>query len=617
MLLSPKNQSNLLQHDFSLNLIDVFLRQTQEQPDQPAYTFLKDGEVETAQLTYGQLGTRVQAIATHLQSTLSSGERVLLLIPPGLEFVTAFWGCLCAKVIAVPAYPPRRNQHLDRILAIVQDAQPSLVLTVSDLLESLRSKFPDSPLSQLRFLTIDTLPDHLASDWQPVAVSPDTLALLQYTSGSTGSPKGAMVSHGNLMHNCQLIQIAVEGSAESQAVSWLPPYHDMGLINGLIQPLYAGCSSILMSPTAFLQKPIRWLQAISKFRATHSGAPNFAYELCVKRLRPEQKETLDLSTWKVAFNGAEPIQAHVMETFADVFGECGFQKQAFMPCYGLAESTLMVSFQPVHQAPKVVTVSTSNLADGHIELVSNPSTDSTQSLVSCGAPATDLTVRIVNPQTGQRCAAGTIGEIWVAGASVTQGYWQQPELTQKTFQAHLNDIQEGPFLRTGDLGCLLANELFITGRLKELIIIRGRNYYPHDIERVAENSHPALQPHSGAAFSIEVDGQVQLVVTYEVNRNHLRKLNVAEIAKAVRQAVSIQFELAVHTVVLLRPNSLLKTSSGKVKRLECRQAFLHGTLNIVGQDQGESQQQSPEVKNTASGAKPEVHLTESHPSDAT
>ena len=319
MLLSHTNQRNLLQDGLSLSLIDVFLRQIQEQPDQLAYTFLKDGEVETAQLTYGQLGIRVQAIATHLQSTLSSGERALLLIPPSLEFMTAFWACLGAEVVAVPAYPPRRNQHLERILAIVQDSQPSLILTVSDLLESLRSKFPDSPLSQLRFLTIDTLPDHLASDWQPVAVSPDTLALLQYTSGSTGLPKGAMVAHDNLMHNCQLIQTAVELSAENRSVSWLPPYHDMGLINGLIQPLYTGCSSILMSPTAFLQKPIRWLQAISTFRSTHSGAPNFAYELCVQRIRPEQKETLDLTSWKVAFNGAEPIQAHVMERFADLW----------------------------------------------------------------------------------------------------------------------------------------------------------------------------------------------------------------------------------------------------------------------------------------------------------
>ena len=617
MLLPHTNQSSLLQPDLCPTLVDILLRRIQEHSDLPAYTFLKDGEVETARLTYGQLGTRVQAIAAHLQSTLSPGERALLLIPPGLEFITAFWGCLCAEVIAVPAYPPRRNQHLDRILAIVQDSQPSLILTVSDLLESLRSKFQESNLGQLGFLTIDTLPGHLASDWQPVAVSPDTLALLQYTSGSTGSPKGAMVSHGNLMHNCQLIQTAVEVSTESRSVSWLPPYHDMGLINGIIQPLYAGCWSILMSPTAFLQKPIRWLQAISTFRATHSGAPNFAYELCVQRLRPEQKETLDLSTWNVAFNGAEPIQAQVMETFADVFGDCGFQKQAFMPCYGLAEATLMVSWQPIHQDPNVVMVNASSLADGQIEPVSTSSTGSTQSLVSCGVPAADLTVRIVNPQTGQRCAAGAIGEIWIAGASVTQGYWQQPELTQTTFQAYLSDVQEGPFLRTGDLGSLLADELFITGRLKDLIIIRGRNYYPHDIEQVVENSHPALQAHSGAAFSVAMDGQEQLIVIYEVERSYLRKLNVPEIAKAVRQAVSVQFELAVHSVVLLRPNSLLKTSSGKVKRLACRQAFLNKTLNIVGQDQWESHQQQPEpeVRKTTSCGEPEAHLAESNSLD--
>ena len=623
MLLSHTNQNSLLRNDSSANLIDVLLRQVQDQPGQSAYTFLKDGEVETAQLSYGQLGTRVQAIAAHLQSTLLPGERALLLVPPGLEFITAFWGCLCAEVIAVPAYPPRRNQHLERILAIVQDAQPSLILTVSDLLENLHSKFQDSTLRPLRFLTIDTLPDYLASDWQPVTVGPETLALLQYTSGSTGSPKGVMVTHGNLMHNCQLIQTAVEVSAESRSVSWLPPYHDMGLINGIIQPLYAGCWSILMSPTAFLQKPMRWLQAISKFHATHSGAPNFAYELCVQRLRPEQKETLDLSTWNVAFNGAEPIQSQVIETFAEVFGDCGFPKQAFMPCYGLAESTLMVSWQPIRQAPKAITVSTSSLADGYIELESNPSAGSTQLLVSCGSPAKDLTVRIVNPQTGQRCAAGTIGEIWIAGDSVTPGYWQQPELTQKTFQAHLSDVKEGPFLRTGDLGCLLANELFITGRLKELIIIRGRNYYPHDIERVVENSHPALQSHSGAVFSVAMAGQEQLIVIYEVGRSYLRKLNVPEIAMAVRQAISIQFELAVQTVALLRPNSLLKTSSGKVKRLECRQAFLRGELNIVGQEQWEPYQQQSEAlqpklesKNTTFCGESKATLTELHPSNS-
>ncbi|MEM9219591.1 MAG: AMP-binding protein [Cyanobacteria bacterium P01_F01_bin.150] len=602
MLLSHLNQSSSPQTDVSPTLVDILLRRVREHPDQPAYTFLKDGEAKTAQLThsqlthaqltYGQLGTRVQAIAAHLQSTLSPGERALLLMPPGLEFITAFWGCLCAEVIAVPAYPPRRNQRLDRILGIVKDAQPSLILTVSDLLDSLRSKFQDSSLGQLDFLAIDTLPEHFASDWHPVAISPNALALLQYTSGSTGSPKGAMVSHGNLMHNCQLIQTAVKVSTKSRSVSWLPPYHDMGLINGIIQPIHAGCWSILMPPTAFLQKPIRWLKAISTFRATHSGAPNFAYELCVQRLRPEQKETLDLSPWNVAFNGAEPIQAQVMETFAAVFGDCGFQKQAFMPCYGLAESTLMVSWQPIHQAPNVVTVNSSRLTEGQIEPVSHLSTGSTQPLVSCGVPATDLTVRIVNPQTGQQCAAGTIGEIWIAGASVTQGYWQQPELTQTTFQAYLNNDQDGPFLRTGDLGGLLDDELFITGRLKDLIIIRGRNYYPHDIERVVETSHPALQAHSGAAFSVAIDGQEQLVVIYEVDRSYLRQLNVPEIAKAIRQAVSMQFELAVHSVVLLRPNSLLKTSSGKVKRLACRQAFLQGTLNIVGQDQPETLKQN-------------------------
>ncbi|MEM9485737.1 MAG: beta-ketoacyl synthase N-terminal-like domain-containing protein [Cyanobacteria bacterium P01_F01_bin.116] len=569
------------------NLIELLNYRAASQPEQTAYTFLQNGEVESNQFSYQALEQQAQAIAGRLLQIAKPGERALLLYPPGLEFIAAFFGCLSAGVVAVPANPPRRKQRRSRLNAISNDAQPIVVLTTTTIWQQLQTQSSDYPqitcLSVL--ITDDVSPSQALGFLAAPPATADTLAFLQYTSGSTGQPKGVMVSHGNVLQNCKMIQAVANSSAASQLVSWLPLYHDMGLINGIFQPLYVGCQSTLMSPTDFLQKPIRWLQAISKFQATHSGAPDFAYQLCIQKVRPEQKAELDLSGWTVAYNGAEPIRAQIMVEFAAAFKDCGFQKRAFMPCYGLAEATLGVSWVPIDQAPKAFTVNTASLTAGQIELVNDPASTQpqtqTQLLVSCGLPSRDLNVRIVDPKTGQCCAEGEIGEIWLAGASIAQGYWQPPESTQLMFQAYLEESQEGPFLRTGDLGCLLAGELIITGRLKDLIIIRGNNYYPQDIEQVVEESHPALQHRGGAAFTVELGDQTQLVIVHEVSRSYLRQLNSTEVISAVRQAISETFDLQVQRIVLLKPNHILKTSSGKIQRRACRSAFLNRTLDVV------------------------------------
>jgi acyl transferase domain-containing protein/acyl-CoA synthetase (AMP-forming)/AMP-acid ligase II/NAD(P)-dependent dehydrogenase (short-subunit alcohol dehydrogenase family)/SAM-dependent methyltransferase/aryl carrier-like protein len=564
------------------NIVALLHQWSKHQPEQLAYTFLGDGETESLSLTYRQLETEARIIAATLRSLASPGDRILLLLPPGLEFITTFLGCLLAKMVAVPAYPPRLNQHLNRILAIIHDAQPSLVLTAPQHLDQLQAQVRDLGLSQLRCVAIDPSQETGVNNWQPEEVDPKTLAFLQYTSGSTGNPKGVMISHGNLIYNLTQIQVGFGHDSESRGVIWLPPYHDMGLIGGILQALFIGCPVVLMPPAAFLQKPIRWLHAISTYQATTSGGPNFAYDLCVQKVKPEQLQELDLSSWKVAFSGAEPVRAETIRQFTAKFTACGFRAEAFYPCYGMAETTLVVSGGIPQHPPRFKAVQAAALEHNRVV----ESTDNEQNhrlLVGCGQPLLQQEVLIVDPHSRVKCAAGQIGEIWVAGAHVAQGYWQRETETTDTFAAYLSDTQAGPYLRTGDLGFIdETGELFVTGRLKEVIIIRGRNFYPQDIEKIAQQSHPALRPNHGAAFSLEIEGEERLVLVQEVERTSLRHLNVAEISAAVRQAVSLEFDLQVHSIVLIKTNSLLKTSSGKIQRRGCRSAFLEGTLTVVG-----------------------------------
>ncbi len=553
------------------------------QPDKIAYIFLQEGEKEILRLSYQQLDTLSRAIASQLQSLAVTGERALLLYPPGLEFIAAFFGCLYAGVIAVPAYPPRPNQKMTRLSAIVSDASAKVALTTNSLLKDITSSFAqDSELSRLDILATDNIDSNQAPNWQKPEVNNDTLAFLQYTSGSTGKPKGVMVSHNNLLHNCEYMRQAFAFTPESVSVSWLPSFHDMGLILGILEPLYTDFPVILMPPTTFVQQPIRWLQAISRYRATHSGGPNFAYELCINKITQEQLEILDLSTWRFAYNGAEPVRRHTLERFAEKFQPCGFRSNFLYPCYGMAEATLMISGGLGDAEPVYCTVKADELEQNQIVEASS-NTQNVRQLVGCGRKWLDTKIVIADPESLTQCLPNQVGEIWISGNSVTQGYWQRPEQTEQTFKAQLRDTKEEPFLRTGDLGFLKDGELFITGRLKDVIIIRGRNHYPQDIELTMQQSHPALRTDSGAAFAVEIDGEERLVVVQEVHRNYLRELNVDQVAGAIYEAISEQHELQVYAVLLLKTASIFKTSSGKIQRQACKNGFLTGNLNIVGE----------------------------------
>ncbi|MDZ8087066.1 MAG: amino acid adenylation domain-containing protein [Nostoc sp. DedQUE12b] len=598
-------------------------------PEQKAYSFLLDGEVEASNLTYGELDRQAQTIAARLQSCgVKIGERGLLLYPPGLEFIAAFFGCLYAGVIAVPAYPPRPNQSLSRLQTVVADAQATIALTTTTVFANIERQFAQDPnLQALRLLTTDNITTDLAHSWQQPSINSNNLAFLQYTSGSTGTPKGVMVSHGNLLHNELVIKQAMQHTENTLFVGWLPLFHDMGLVGNLLQPLYLGIPCILMAPVAFLQKPLRWLQAISRYQATTSGGPNFAYDLCVRKITPEQRATLDLSSWEIAFNGAEPIRKETLEQFSATFAECGFRRETFYPCYGMAETTLMVTGGSKLLPPVLLPVQSAALLQNQIVPASGKALEQgskgageaegqrkqgsrgaegqgnkgaithkergfepypfrqneagIQTIVGCGHALQDLKIAIVNPETLTRCQPSEVGEIWIAGPSVTQGYWNQPEQTDYTFRAYLKDTQDGPFLRTGDLGFLQEGELFVTGRLKDLIIIRGRNHYPQDIEWSVEQSHPSLQPSGGAAFTIDVAGEERLVIAQEVNRSFLRNLATEEVIRAIRQAVVEEHELQVYAVLLLKPGSIPKTSSGKVQRHACRTIFLAGSWENI------------------------------------
>ncbi len=565
-----------------ITLIDQIQEQAEVQPHKVAFTFLADGETELDRLTYQQLDRQARAIAHTLQTHQARGKRALLLYQPGLEFIKAFLGCLYGGVVAVPIYPPRANRSLSRLLAIVNDAEADFALTTKSLQEQIETKLKaEYPAAKIQFIATDALEVSLAQSWQKPLLTSENLAFLQYTSGSTGKPKGVMVSHGNLLANSVSINRCFRNTPEQTAVSWLPPYHDMGLIGCIIQPMYVGLSMYLMAPVTFLQRPYRWLEAISRYRANTNGGPNFAYDLCVDRITPEQRDQLDLSCWELAFSGAEPVRAATIERFSEYFHSCGFNKSAFYPCYGMAESTLIIT-----GGDKYTPIISRNFDSNKLaanQAVETTDDDNSTTLIGCGQNIAGQTLAIANIDTLTHCGDGEIGEIWVKSDSVARGYWNRPQLSAATFQAKFQDTGEGGFLRTGDLGFIQNGELFVTGRLKDLIVIRGRNYYPQDIELTVDNAHEAVRIGNGAAFAVEIDGTEKLVIVQEIERTHLRKLNPEAVTKAIRQAVSQQHELQPHAVVLLKTGSIPKTSSGKIQRHACKAGYLAGSLNTVGE----------------------------------
>ncbi len=570
------------------HLVDVLRHRARHQADVRAYTFLADGETRELVATYADLDRSARAIAATLQAQVEPGDRVLLMYPPGLAFVSAFLGCLYAGVVAVPLNPPRSNRHVGRVHAVVADAGAALALTDAasraKIEQALTGDLSSTAFPACRVIASDAIDLAMADAWTEVEIAPDAPAFLQYTSGSTGTPKGVRVTHANLMANEAAITAAVEVRPGDVNVMWLPMYHDMGLIGGVLNPLHAGYPCVMMAPTQFLQDPMRWLRAISRYRGSISAAPNFAYELCLKAVKADDVATLDLSSWRLGLNGAEPVRADTLERFTETFAPAGFRAATHYPSYGLAEATLFVTGGRVDAAPVVLDADIDALGEGRVAPAQG---DRVRRLVGCGRPV-GAEVVIANPATGARCAAGEVGEIWISGPSVAAGYWRRPEETERTFGARLAGTGEGPFLRTGDLGVLTADgELFVTGRCKDLVVIRGRNIYPQDVERAIERLASFVRPNTCAVFGVEVDGEEALGAVIEADRALAHQLEaeqqagVEDLITRIRQAVAEEFDVTLHAIGFVKPGTFPRTSSGKVQRSACKRELEEGRENTL------------------------------------
>lgn len=556
------------------NIVDVLRWRAEHQGTETAFHFLHNGDRETVAMNYQALDTEVRRLAGRLQAIGLENERVLLLLPTGPDYVIAILACLYAGAIAVPLDPPRPNRSWRRLETVSGNARPQSVITTAKLRDSLGTQLEEliQPFGG-RVITINESDDASPNDWQPRSPDAEAVAYLQYTSGSTLDPKGVMITHANLLHNCRAIATVAGEHQRHLVVSWLPFFHDMGLVGTLFFPITLGCPLVFMSPEAFVMRPIRWLRAISQYRATLSPAPNFAYDLCVERTNRDQRAELDLSSWRVAFNGSERIDAMSLHRFTEAFAPCGFSPETFMPCYGLAEATLMVTRVNADEPPNIHHLERSALDAGE----ARPDEDGV-AIVSGGHPIENMDVAIVDAETQEYCRPGQIGEIWLSGESVALGYWNDPELTAKTFQAHVAGESSRPFFRTGDLGFEHDGEVFVTGRLKDLIIIEGRNIYPDDVEATVENAHPAISPHSSIAFSAGDGPRERLVVVAAVNRSQKAQLDADELERTVREAVARQNDVALSELVLVNRRELPKTANGKKQRSACRTAYVDGSL---------------------------------------
>ena len=570
------------------SLAHILHRRAGRHPERRALTFLVRGTEQHKAYSYAALDQRARTIAALLKAHGMEGERALLLYPQGTEYVESFLGCLYAGTVAVPAYPPdptRLERTLGRLLGIITDCRPKVVLAtkgIRDMAAAFAEQVPG--LGELTWLATDDEDLGVVPLASPADSRTEQLAFLQYTSGSTSSPKGVMVSHGNLLANLAHIRGSVELGEDSCSVTWLPSFHDMGLVDGLLEGFYSGYPVYLMSPADFLKHPLRWLQAVTAFRVTHSGGPNFGYELCVRKATPEALAALDLSSWRSAYCGAEPVRAGTMRRFIETFSPRGFSASALFPVFGLAEATLKA---PGRQGRGVVTLSVDKKALEADQVVPLPTGDAQATeLVSCGESEEGYGLAIVEPESRERLPDGRVGEIWVYGPSVARGYWRKPELSEETFRARIRGEDSREWLRTGDLGFLRDGLLYITGRRKDLIIIGGRNHYPQDIEWTVEAALPEVRPGCGAAFSVDVDGEERLVVVAEVDtrRQGEEPLDLQAAADTVRRAINEACQLRVYEVVFLKPGSVPKTSSGKIQRQAARRAYLERGLQRVTEE---------------------------------
>lgn len=558
------------------NFVDLLTEQAARHGDKIAFTSLEDGETIGETLSYAALAQRARATAAMLSRQYPVGSRVLLLYPSCVDYMVAFFGCLCAGMIAVPAFPPRGSKHNARLEGILRDSNAQVALTTRCQLLQMQSALHASvTLSQLEIFCTDLISAGEARDWLRPDVNASTLAFLQYTSGSTGQPKGVMVSHGNLLHNERMIQASFHSEGDAVYVTWLPIYHDMGLVGNMLHAFWLGATCYFMAPVSFLQRPVRWLQAISRFHATISGGPNFAYQLCADKIGEDARHALDLSSWQVAFNGSEPVRHTTMQRFSELFANSGFHQRAWLPCYGMAESTLIATGGNPQNNPISLYVDKRQLSQ-HCVVSVEPILG--VPLVGCGSNLPGQSIRIIEPSTGELCAPDRVGEIWLSGPHIGGGYWQRPDASRETFQAHLASNGEGPFLRTGDLGFLHDSELYVTGRVKDVMIVRGVNYYPQDIEATVEAADEACCQTGSAAFGIDDSLGERVVVVVELNRSYVRKIDPHLLTANIRQQVLEQHELVLGDIVLIRPGTLPKTSSGKVQRSQARQLYLSGEL---------------------------------------
>ncbi|MGW4820645.1 SDR family NAD(P)-dependent oxidoreductase [Streptomyces sp. NPDC004227] len=561
------------------SLVDHFRTVFGEHSQEQVFRYLVDGEGEPQAITNAEFDLRARTIAAALQERFPAGERALIMCPAGLDYVASFFACLYAGITAVPVYPPDPAflmRTLPRLTGIIEDAEPAVLLAPASTV-ALADRFAEHApaLRDITWLAVDDLDTAAAGDWRDPGMSRDDLAFLQYTSGSTSRPKGVMVSHGNLMHNIEAIcrQLFVDDASGQHMVSWLPPFHDMGLIYGLLTPAYAGFPVTFMSPFSFLKRPLRWLRAISDAGGTASAAPNFAYDLAVAKVTEKDRQTLDLSSWRIAVNGAEPVRMQTLERFSRTFVECGFRPGAHVPSYGLAEGTLLVSTGhasgPVHRDLRPEGLLAGVAEDAGPD-------EAVRTLLGCGMSPHDQRVVAVDTQTRAALPDGRVGELWVAGPSIAHGYWRRPEVSEETFRAHL-DTGEGPFLRTGDLGFTDGDQVYVTGRIKDVIIVAGRNHYPHDIERTVEGVDPGLRQGCGVAGAREIDGEERLVVVQEYRGSRSAE-DRARVVAAIRAEIAREHGLQAYVVALARAGTVPKTSSGKLQRAACLDALLAGTL---------------------------------------
>jgi len=564
-----------------MNMVRCLRDHAAERPGDTAFVHLIDGDTPQASMSYAQLDRRARAIAAYLQDMRSAGQNVVLAYPPGIEFIAAFFGALYAGCVAVPAYPPR-TRTLDRFHALISDSGARVVLGTAATGTHVKM---NGRSATVRWIATDEITDTHADRWTEHEPDPDSLAMIQYTSGSTSRPKGVMLSHANLLANTLAIGNAFEVGRGTKAVFWLPACHDMGLIGGVLAPAYYGIPNIVIAPAMFARDPFFWLDTISRFRATVSGGPNFAYDLCVRKITAEQRAALDLSSWSVAFIGAETVDPDTLTRFAEAFAPCGFRPTSFYPCYGLAEATLMVTGPKSGSGATVRAFRDDALAHNIVVPLPDDAAGA-RHLVGCGAPVGSLRMAIVEPETGERVASNRIGEVWVAGESIGKGYWRSPGKTAATFHARLNDADDSSFLRTGDLGFIHDQQLYVTGRIDDLIIVRGLNHHPQDIEASARQSHALLASGAGAAFAFEEDGAQRIVLVHEVIRDG--SADLAPVIDAIRAAVLDEHGLALDAVVLIRRGTIARTSSGKVQRHATSAAFRANELEPLARGRARS-----------------------------